>query len=71
VYDASNDTAGVQSWPLDSSPDVPDEWGLEIGTTSNIPEALTIGVVILLSSVAVAASFYFLRKRPQVKFVVK
>lgn len=71
VYDASNDTAGVQSWPLDSSPDVPDEWGLEIGTTANIPEALTVGVVILLSSVAVAVSFYFLRKRPQVKFVVK
>lgn len=69
VYDASNDAAGVQAWPLDSSPDVPDEWGLEIGTTETIPEALTVGVVIMLSSVAVAVSFYFLRKRPQAKFV--
>jgi len=33
------------------------------------PEALTVGVVIMLSSVAVAVSFYFLRKRPQAKFV--
>lgn len=70
VYDASNDAAGVQAWPLDSSPDVPDEWGLEIGTLDTIPEALTVGVVIMLSSVAVAVSFYFLRKRPQTKFVI-
>ena len=65
VYDATNDTAGVQAWPLDSSPDVPDEWGLETGTTETIPEALTIGVVVLLSSVAVAVSFYCLRRRPR------
>ncbi len=71
VYDASNETAGVQAWPLDSSPEVPDEWGVEMGTTENIPEALTVGVVILLSSVAVAVSFYFLRKRPQLKVLVK
>jgi hypothetical protein len=65
VYDASNDTAGVQAWPLDSSADVPDEWGLEIGTMDTIPEAFTIAVVALLSSVAVAISFYSLRKRPK------
>ena len=65
VYDASNASAGVQAWPLGSSADVPDEWGLEIGTVSQIPEALTIVAVVVLSSVAVAVSFYFLRKRPK------
>ena len=63
VYDASNDTAGAQAWPP-TSPDVPDDWGLETGTTESIPEPLTIAAVVLLSSVAVIVSFYFLRKRP-------
>jgi hypothetical protein len=64
VYDASNATAGVQSWPP-SSVDVPSNWGLETGTTSSIPESLTIVSVVLLSSVAVVVSFYLLRKRPK------
>jgi len=64
VYDASNDTAGAQAWPP-TSEDVPDDWGLETGVYANIPEALTIAAVFLLSSVAVAVSFYFLRKRPK------
>jgi hypothetical protein len=71
VYDASNEEAGVQAWPLDSSADVPDEWGLEIGTIETIPEALTVGIVVLLSSVAVAISFYLLRKRPQLTVMAK
>lgn len=64
VYDASNDAAGVQAWPP-TSQDVPDDWGLEYGNTSSIPEAFTIAAVVLLSSVAVAVSFYFLRKHPK------
>ena len=64
VYDESNDSAGVQAWPP-TSPDVPGDWGLETGTTANIPEPLTIGAVVLLSSVAILVSFYFLRKRPK------
>ncbi len=68
VYDASNPEAGVQSWPPDSDVNVPDEWG-EIPTYSMdpIPESIGFGVAMLLSSVAVAVSFYFLRKRPKTK----
>jgi len=67
AYDASNSAAGVKAWPPapPSSADVPNSWGLETGTTENIPEGLTIGAVALLSSVAVVVSFYFLRKRPR------
>jgi hypothetical protein len=63
VHDDSNATA-VQSWPTGSS-DVPDDWGSMIASNDPIPEALTVGVVVLLLSVAVAVSFYFLRKRPK------
>ena len=62
VYDES--TATLAAWPP-TSPDVPDDWGLETGSINPIPEALTIAAVVLLSSVAVAVSFYFLRKHPK------
>ncbi len=64
AYDASNATAGVQAWPP-SSVNVPNDWGLETGVYATIPESLTIASVVLLSSVAVVVSFYFLRKRPK------
>ena len=66
VYDASNSEAGVQDWAPDSDVNVPDEWGV-IPTYSMdpIPESIGFGVAMLLSSVAVAVSFYFLRKRPK------
>jgi hypothetical protein len=69
AYDASNSAAGVKSWPPApaSSADVPNNWGTEVGTTSTIPEALTIGTVVLMSFVALAVSFYFLRKPPKTK----
>jgi hypothetical protein len=65
AYDA--DTETWVSWAPDSSEDVPDEWGIVWDYDSNpyIPEAFTIGVVVLLSSVAVAVGFYFARKRPK------
>jgi len=62
VYDASNSALGVQAWPP-TSRDVPNDWGLETGTIENIPEGITLMPVVLLSSVAVVVSFYFLRKR--------
>jgi hypothetical protein len=64
VYDESNATAGVQAWPP-TSPDVPNDWGLETGTTETIPEPLTVAAVVFLSTVAVIVSFYFLRKHPK------
>lgn len=62
VFDASNVEAGVRSWPP-SSANVPDNWGLETGTTENIPEPITIVAVVLLSAVALIVSFRFLRRR--------
>jgi hypothetical protein len=64
VYDANNSAAGVQAWPP-TSRDVPNDWGLETGTIENIPESLTIAVVVVLSSVAAVAGFYLLRKHPK------
>ncbi len=66
VYDASNSAAGVQDWAPGSNVNVPDEWGL-ISTFSEepIPEGLTIGVMVLLSSVSVLVCYHFLRKRPR------
>jgi len=61
VFDA-NSTAGVLSWPP-TSRDVPDGWGVQNFTSDPIPEGFSLGVVVLLSSAAVAVGFYCLRKR--------
>ena len=61
MYDATNAT--WLAWPPASDPDVPDSWGQIIGGAATIPESLSFGVAVLLSSVAVAVSFYCLRKR--------
>jgi hypothetical protein len=69
------DTGETQQWPpADAtpagSPDVPDSWGYityveEPNSPPTIPEPLTVAAVVFLSTVAVAVSFYFLRKRPK------
>ena len=65
-YDASNPDAGVQAWPPDSDVNDPDTWGVVPTYSSEpIPESIGFGVAALLSSIAVAVSFYFLRKRPK------
>ena len=63
-YDASNSEAGVQAWAPDSERDVPEGWGLisEYGG-GPIPEGLTIGVMVLLSSVSVLIASHYFRKR--------
>jgi hypothetical protein len=66
VYDASNCEAGVQAWPPTSA-NVPNDWGMETGTTENIPEPLTFVTVAMLSTVAVVVSGYGLRKRQKTK----
>jgi hypothetical protein len=69
AYDASNPAAGVLMWPPMSSADVPDTYGT--GTTdmsgTPIPEGLTIGVMVALSSVAVIVSTSYFRKQPKIK----
>ncbi len=62
AYDANNDTAGVQAWP-DSSVDVPDDWGLMTSAQQPIPEGLTVGVMVLLSSVSVLVGSHYLWRR--------
>ena len=65
MYDET--TASWLAWPPDSDPDVPDTWGQITGGNPTIPESLSFGVVVLLSSVAVAVVFYLVRKRPKTK----
>jgi len=63
VYDASNPDAGELAWPPDSDADVPAGWGVEDFRSEPIPEGLSFGVLVLLSSVAVIATTVLLRKR--------
>ena len=64
MYDESNATQGWISWPP-TDPDDPTTWGLIYTYTTTLPDSFSIGVVVLLSTVAVAVGFYFLRKRPK------
>ena len=64
MYDASNPSAGVKAWPPTSA-DVPNGWGIESYSSDPIPENLSLGVVVLLSSAAVLVGSYYLRKRPK------
>jgi hypothetical protein len=62
-YDESEDL--WVAWPPQSDPDIPGGWGLITSSSPSIPESLSIGVIVVTSSVAVVVSFYFLRKRPK------
>jgi hypothetical protein len=62
-YDESEDL--WVAWPPQSDPDIPGGWGLITDSSALIPESLSLGVVVVTSSVAVVVSFYFLRKRPK------
>jgi hypothetical protein len=62
AYDANTST--LAAWAPSSSANVPDEWGVISGySTTPIPEGFSIGVVVLLLSVAFVFRLYFLRKR--------
>jgi len=65
VYDESNSEAGVQAWPP-TDQDVPDGWGINNYTMDQIPEGLSFGVLVLLSSVAVIATILVFRKRSRI-----
>jgi len=66
VYDASNSEAGVLAWPEGSDSDVPDGWGMENYSMDQIPEGLSFGVLVLLSSAAVIGATVVLRKRSRI-----
>jgi len=64
AYDANTST--LAAWAPDSSADVPDTWGIIGGMSMDpIPEGLTFGVMVLLSSVTVLVGYHYLRKRPR------
>ena len=65
MYDATNAT--WLAWPPASDPNIPNSWGQISGGNPTIPESLSFIAVVLLSSIAVAVTFYFLRKRPKTK----
>lgn len=66
AYDASNSAAGVQAWPA-SSVDVPNDWGLINALQTVIPETFPIGVMLVLSSVAVIVGSRYFRKGTRIK----
>jgi hypothetical protein len=67
LYDSSNALQGAPTWPEGSDMDVPDSWGIENFEMGAIPEGLSFGVMLLLSTVAAIIGISFLRKRPKWK----
>jgi hypothetical protein len=65
VYDESNGAAGVRAWPP-TARDVPNGWGVLNYSDVVIPEGFSLGVVVLLSSVAVLVGFFWFRKRSKI-----
>ena len=64
VYDAS--TGKTLMWPPMTSGDVPDDFGYcAASMTMDVPEGLTIGVMVLVSTVAVIVGTRYFRKRPK------
>lgn len=66
VYDESNGAAGVQAWPP-TARDVPNGWGICLGSEVPIPEGLGFGAFMVLSSVAVIVATLGFRKRSRTR----
>jgi hypothetical protein len=70
-YDES--TATLQSWPpAPASADVPDSWGyvtydMGANPTPDVPEGITIGIMLSLSTLAVIVSTRYFRKLSKIK----
>ena len=63
-YDATTDT--WVTWPPEASADNPNTWGMISGYQSEpYPEGLPIGLMLLVSSVAVVVSLRYFRKPPK------
>jgi hypothetical protein len=64
MYDASNTAQGWVAWPPQAiSLDNPSRWGnIPDYMAAPAPEGLTIGVMLLISSVAAVVSIRYFRK---------
>ncbi len=62
MYDASNTAQGWVAWPPTSA-DNPSRWGTIASIDTQVPEGLGLEVLVLLSSVSVIISSFFVRKR--------
>ena len=60
VYDESTGTTLM--WPPQSDADVPDTWGIGMTVSDPVPEGLTIGIMLLLSTIAVLVGTRYFRK---------
>ena len=63
VYDASNTAAGLIAWPTAKSANVPNDWGTCPYSMDPVPEGFGVGILMVLSSVAVVAGAVLVRKR--------
>ena len=66
MYDANSST--TIAWPP-TSPDNPSRWGLIADYTGTLPESISIGPILILSSAAMLLGYYLLRKRSNTKVV--
>jgi hypothetical protein len=69
ISDSSSGIVGANAarWPEGSDTDVPDTWGIENFEMGAIPEGLSFGVMLLLSTVAAIVGISYLRKQPKWK----
>ena len=70
TYDAASGGAGTLMWPPMSTTDAPDSYGYLNADISGgtIPEGLTIGVMVFLSSIAVIVGSRYFRKPQKAQF---
>jgi hypothetical protein len=65
VYDDSNPGAGVKAWPP-TSQNVPNDFGADpadVDEDPYIPESVSLGAIVLISSIAVLVGSFCFRKR--------
>jgi hypothetical protein len=67
LYDASNPSAGIQTWPQGASVTNPSTWGLDDANNNlaPIPEGIGFVPVSTLATIVFIASFFVMRKRPK------
>lgn len=64
VYDASNPE--FHAWPP-TDPDVPEDWGMEDYSPEPIPEFLSFGVMVLLTTLSMLVGYKYFVKRKETK----